>query len=75
MTKIVLRQIREMRGMTQVVIARKMGVSQPRISQIERAGVERLEISTIANYLEALDIRLCISMRFRDDNTLIEWWA
>jgi transcriptional regulator with XRE-family HTH domain len=45
--------------MTQVQVAKAMGVTQGRISQIERGGV-RLDTSTMAAYLQAIGGELTI---------------
>jgi transcriptional regulator with XRE-family HTH domain len=53
------RPLRKAQGMTQVQVAKAMGVTQGRISQIERGGV-RLDTSTMATYLQAIGGELTI---------------
>lgn len=54
-----LAALRKTQGMTQAQVAQKMGVTQGRISQIERGGV-RLDTSTLAAYLQAIGGELTI---------------
>ncbi|GAB2954531.1 hypothetical protein GCM10023080_011730 [Streptomyces pseudoechinosporeus] len=54
-----LAALRKAQGMTQVQVAKAMGVTQGRISQIERGGV-RLDTSTMAAYLQAIGGELTI---------------
>lgn len=54
-----LAALRKAQGMTQVQVAKAMGVTQGRVSQIERGGV-RLDTSTMAAYLQAIGGELTI---------------
>ncbi|MEV0223038.1 helix-turn-helix transcriptional regulator [Streptomyces sp. NPDC050704] len=54
-----LAALRKAQGMTQVQVAKVMGVTQGRISQIERGGV-RLDTSTMGAYLQAIGGELTI---------------
>ncbi|MEU5717501.1 helix-turn-helix transcriptional regulator [Streptomyces sp. NPDC020403] len=54
-----LASLRRAQGMTQVQVAKAMGVTQGRISQIERGGV-RLDTSTMSAYLHAIGGELTI---------------
>ncbi|MEU8676346.1 helix-turn-helix transcriptional regulator [Streptomyces sp. NPDC048560] len=54
-----LASLRKAQGMTQVQVAKAMGVTQGRISQIERGGV-RLDTSTMSAYLQAIGGELTI---------------
>nr|WP_169790622.1 helix-turn-helix transcriptional regulator [Streptacidiphilus carbonis] len=54
-----LAALRKTQGMTQVQVAAAMGVSQGRISQIER-GAQQLDTATMSAYLEAIGGRLTI---------------
>ena len=49
-----LRLVRKSLGITQVQLAKKMGVSQIRISQIENGKLESFELGTLIRYVEAL---------------------
>lgn len=49
-----LREVREEQGLTQVELAKRMHVSQPTVSELERGEIERAGLSTIKAYVEAL---------------------
>jgi transcriptional regulator with XRE-family HTH domain len=53
MTENTLRQLRELSGMTQTEVARRMSVTQGRVSQIER-DFPRLNFVVVSAYIEAL---------------------
>jgi transcriptional regulator with XRE-family HTH domain len=53
-----LRRLREMMGMTQEQLARKIGVKQPMISQIE--GGDDMMVSTLINYVKGLGCGISI---------------
>ena len=57
-----LRLVRKNQGITQVELAKKMGVSQIRVSQIENGKLESFEIGTLIRYLEALGGKLSMSV-------------
>ena len=59
-----LAELRESRGLTQVQLAERLGVSQVNVSRIERA--EDTQLSTINRYVEALGGRLELSAVFDD---------
>jgi DNA-binding XRE family transcriptional regulator len=59
-----LAELRKERALTQKQMATLLGVSQARISQIER-GVN-LELETLSSYVEALGGHLCLSATFPD---------
>lgn len=61
-----LRLVRKRRGITQVQLAKKMGVSQIRISQIENGRLESFELGTLIRYVEALGGELSITVRVGD---------
>lgn len=52
--------LRKAQGFTQVQVAKAMGVTQGRVSQIER-GLARLDTSTMAAYLHAIGGELTIT--------------
>jgi DNA-binding transcriptional regulator YiaG len=54
-----LAALRKAQGLTQVQVAAAMGVTQGRVSQIER-GAARLDLSTMAAYLQAIGGELTI---------------
>lgn len=49
-----LREARRMGGVTQVQLAEAMGVSQNRISRMERGELASMSLDTIRRYVEAL---------------------
>ena len=55
-----LHRLREMLGITQVQLARKMGVKQPMISQIESG--EDMMVSTLINYVKGLGCGISIKI-------------
>ena len=77
-----LRLVRKRLGITQVELAKRMGVSQIRISQIENGKLENFELGTLIRYIEALGGRLSMSVELEGkhlellnitDNTLGVW--
>lgn len=58
-----LREIRESSGMTQVEMAKLMGVSQNRVSKIERGLLDKTEIGTLRKYFAALNGDVLISVK------------
>lgn len=61
-----LRALRRARGLTQVELAERLGVSQNRVSRLERGDIERVRIDTLARYVESLGGSLHIEMRVGD---------
>lgn len=59
-----LAELRKRRAITQKQMAATLGLSQARISQIERG--ENLELITVSNYIAALGGRLRMSAAFPD---------
>lgn len=55
-----LHRLREMLDITQVQLARKMGVKQPMISQIESG--EDMMVSTLINYVKGLGCGISIKI-------------
>jgi predicted XRE-type DNA-binding protein len=53
-----LAQMRKRQALTQEQVAAEMGVRQPRVSQIERGELDRVELSTIRAYVAALGGRV-----------------
>jgi transcriptional regulator with XRE-family HTH domain len=52
--------------LTQVELAERLGVSQNRVSRLERGDIERVRIDTLARYVESLGGSLHIEMRVGD---------
>ena len=55
-----LRQARKASGMTQVELAKTMGVSQNRISRMENGDLGSMSLDTLRRYVEALGGRLTL---------------
>ena len=77
-----LRLVRKRLGITQVELAKRMGVSQIRISQIENGKLESFELGTLIRYVEALGGKLSMSVELEGkhlellniaDDTLDVW--
>lgn len=62
-----LAEIRREHGLDQTALAQKLGVSQSRVSRIERGELDRAEIATIRSYVEALGGTMEIVARFGDE--------
>lgn len=67
----VLRELRKEHGLSQAQLAERMGVSQRRVSAIERGEIDRNEVSTVRNYVEALGGRVHLVAEFDGKTTLI----
>lgn len=59
-----LAEIRKHRRITQQDLAETLGVSQSRVSQIERQGMDDTVLSTLAAYVEALGANLLVVADF-----------
>ncbi|MFF9095584.1 helix-turn-helix domain-containing protein [Streptomyces sp. NPDC014776] len=57
-----LREIRQERGLTQAEVAELAGISQVRVSQIERGEIHNLE--TMSTYAAALGARITVSIEY-----------
>ncbi|MDA0632684.1 helix-turn-helix transcriptional regulator [Nonomuraea sp. MCN248] len=57
-----LRELRKAIGKTQAEVARILGVSQSRISQIENGNIEAMELETLRAYAAALGGHLDITI-------------
>ena len=62
-----LAEVRKRQNATQVEVAAAMGVSQARISRIEKGQLEKSEVETLAAYVKALGGKLKIIADFGDD--------
>jgi len=49
-----LKELRKASGVTQVELAKRLRVSQNRISRLERGEIERMQVDTLQHYIEAL---------------------
>ena len=57
-----LKELRKSLGKTQAEVAAALGVSQSRISQIERGDVEAMELETLRAYAAALGGRIDVTI-------------
>lgn len=57
--------------LTQVQVAERMGISQARVSQLERGDVNQLEVDTVRRYVAALGGRLRMVADFADHDVVI----
>jgi predicted transcriptional regulator len=65
-----LAEIRQAYGMDQSTLAIRLGVSQSRISRLERGELDRSEIATVRSYVEALVLggQIEVIARFGDEH-------
>lgn len=61
-----LRELREMLAMTQTDLANGLGISQKRVSEIERGQVEFTKVDTLRRYAEALGADLRVEVQVGD---------
>lgn len=66
-----LAEARKRRHMTQRSIANAMGITQSRVSAIERGGLSRSELSTLEAYVVALGGKLEIVADFGDEKIIL----
>jgi len=66
-----LAEVRRRQHATQTDIARAMGVSQARVSRIEKGQLARSEVDTLAAYVQALGGRLRIVAEFGDESYVL----
>lgn len=62
-----LAELRRSLSLTQRDVAEEMGTSEPRVSQVEHAEVDRATVATVRAYVEALGGRLRLVADFGDD--------
>jgi predicted XRE-type DNA-binding protein len=66
-----LSEIRETSGLNQTDIANRLGVSQSRVSRIERGDIDRAEIATVRAYVGVLAGEVEIVTKFGDERFTI----
>lgn len=59
-----LREIREEQGLTQTQVAASLGISQARVSQVERGQIHNL--ATMRAYAAALGAKITLSIEYGD---------
>jgi DNA-binding XRE family transcriptional regulator len=66
-----LAEVRRRQHTTQVEVAKEMGVTQARVSRIEKGQLERSEVDTLAAYVRALGGKLKIIADFGDETYVL----
>lgn len=66
-----LAQLREDVGISQTELAKRMGVSQPRISQLEQGDPGQMEVDTIWRFIDALGGRMRVIADFDDHDVVV----
>jgi predicted XRE-type DNA-binding protein len=66
-----LAEVRKAQHVSQAALAEAMGVSQPRVSQIERGEVPATEVGTLTAYVEALGGKVRVVADFGDESLTI----
>jgi len=61
-----LAEVRRTRALTQREVAESMGVSGPRVSDVERGRLDVVSVSVLRSYVEALGGRLKVTAEFDD---------
>jgi DNA-binding XRE family transcriptional regulator len=59
-----LKEVRRASGITQVELAKRLNVSQNRISRLERGELTRMQLDTLTHYIEALGGVLHVEAEF-----------
>jgi len=68
---VILRRFRRMRDYTQAELAKRAGVRQGTISQVE-TGLEAVKLTTVMDLLRALDLEVVIQPRTKGSHSDIE---
>lgn len=66
-----LAAIREAYGLNQTEVAQQLGLSQSRVSRIEKGDLDRSEVGTVRSYIEALGGQIEIVARFGDERITV----
>ncbi|AXB43626.1 XRE family transcriptional regulator [Amycolatopsis albispora] len=66
-----LAQLRQQAGVSQAELARRIGISQPRVSQLENGDLAQMELDTIRRYIAALGGRLRVVAGFGDRDVVV----
>ena len=66
-----LAEVRRNRSLTQREVADSMGVSGPRVSDVERGKLEAVSVAVLRAYVEALGGRLKVTAEFDDSSYLV----
>lgn len=66
-----LSQLRVEAGMTQTALAERMGISQARVSKLERGDPSQFGVDTVSRYVAAVGGRLRLVADFEDHDVII----
>ncbi|WP_241248964.1 helix-turn-helix domain-containing protein [Agrococcus sp. KRD186] len=66
-----LRELRQASGLTQVELARRLQLSQNRVSRLEQGDIERSQVDTLRRYVQALGGELRVEVEFGEDRIQI----
>jgi predicted XRE-type DNA-binding protein len=66
-----LAEIRQAAGLNQSDLANRLGVSQSRVSRLERGEIDRAEVATVRAYVAALGGEVELVARFGDERVTI----
>jgi DNA-binding XRE family transcriptional regulator len=66
-----LAEVRKAHGLTQQQLADAIGISQERVSQIERSGLDSTVLATIAAYVEGLGGRIRVVADFGEEQVVL----
>jgi predicted XRE-type DNA-binding protein len=66
-----LAELRRSRSLTQREVADAMGVSGPRVSDVERGKLDIVSVAVLRAYVEALGGRLKVTAEFDDSSYLV----
>lgn len=66
-----LRELREASQLTQVDLAKRLHVSQNRVSRIEHGDIERTQVDTLRRYVEAVGGQLRVEVELGDERIQI----
>lgn len=64
-------ELRQAAGLSQVKVARQLGVSQGWISRLERGEMDRTEVGTLRRYVQALGAQLEITAQIGDHRLMV----
>jgi predicted XRE-type DNA-binding protein len=63
--------LREQAGLSQTEVGKRMGISQPRVSQLENGELGQMEVDTVSRYVAALGGHLKIVADFDDHEVTV----
>ena len=66
-----LAEIREAYGLNQTTVADRLGISQSRVSRIERGDLDNAQVATLRAFVQALGGELEVAATFGDERITI----